>query len=355
MRGGTSKGPYFRMSDLPEDPEKRDRVLLAAMGSPDVRQINGIGGADTLTSKVAMVGPSSVTGCDIDYLFAQVSVDRPVVDTAPSCGNMLAGVGPFAIEAGMVAAKDDETTVTIYNVNTASRIEAVVKTPGGVVEYDGNAAIDGVPGTAAPILLKFMDVAGSKTAALLPTGLPREEIDGIEVTCMDVAMPMVIMKASDLGKSGYESKAALDGDADMLKRLTRIRLEAGRRMGLGDVSGKVIPKVGLIAAPRHDGSITSRYFVPHNCHAAHAVTGGICVATCAVMKETVADGVARVKKTSVEQIVIEHPSGNLAVELSVDGWGPDLTFVYGGMLRTARRLFQGELLVPASVWDGNPS
>ena len=355
MRGGTSKGPYFRLSDLPKDPDVRDSVLLAAMGSPDVRQIDGIGGADTLTSKVAMVGPSSVAGCDIDYLFAQVSVDKPLVDTTPSCGNMLAGVGPFAIEAGMVSAKDGETTVTIYNVNTDSRIEAVIRTPGRVVEYDGDAAIDGVPGTAAPILLKFMDVAGSKTGALLPTGLPREEIDGVEVTCMDVAMPMVIMKASDLGKSGYESKAALDADADMLKRLTRIRLEAGRRMGLGDVSGKVIPKVGLIAAPRNAGSITSRYFVPHNCHAAHAVTGGICLATCAVLKGTVADGVSRVKRTSVEQIVIEHPSGTLAVELSVDGWGSGLTFVYGGVLRTARRLLQGDLLVPASVWDGNPS
>ena len=187
----------------------------------------------------------------------------------------------------MVPAEDGETRVTIYNVNTHSRIEAVIWTPEGAVAYDGDTAIDGVPGTGAPILLRFCDVAGSKTGALLPTGLPREEIDGIAVTCMDVAMPMVIMRAADLGKTGYESKAELDSDADLLARLSRIRLEAGRRMGLGDVTGKVIPKVGLIAGPRAGGTITSRYFVPHNCHAAHAVTGGLCIATCAVMEGTV--------------------------------------------------------------------
>jgi len=352
MRGGTSKGPYFRMSDLPEDPVVRDRVLLAAMGSPDVRQIDGIGGADTLTSKVAMVGPSSVAGCDVAYLFAQVSVDRPIVDTLPSCGNMLSGVGPFAIEAGMVPAEDGETSVTIYNVNTNSRIEAVIRTPEGVVEYDGDYSIDSVPGTGAPILLKFLGVTGSKTGSLLPTGRPKEEIDNIPVTCMDVAMPMVIMKAVDLGKTGYESKAELDSDATMLARLERIRLETGLRMGLGDVAGKVIPKVGLISAPRHGGAITSRYFVPHNCHAAHAVTGGICIATCAVMEGTVADGLSDVKKTPVEKIIIEHPSGTLKVELSVKGFGSDLSFVYGGVVRTARRLFEGRILVPRSVWDG---
>jgi len=352
IRGGTSKGPYFKSTDLPEDLRLRDRVLLAAMGSPDARQIDGIGGADTLTSKVAIVGPSSVEGCDVDYLFAQVSVDRPFVDTSPSCGNMLSGVGPFAIEAGIVSAADGETTVSVYNVNTRSRIEAVIQTPGGIVEYEGDVAIDGVPGTAAPIHLKFLDVAGSKTNRLLPTGRPMDKINGIEATCMDVAMPMVIIKACDLGKTGYETTAELDADANLLKRLSDIRLEAGRRMGLGDVTDKVIPKIGLIAAPREGGTITSRYFVPHRCHAAHAVTGGLCIATCSVMKGTVADGLSRAKKTAVQQIVIEHPSGILTVELSVNGYGPDLIFVYGGVMRTARRLFEGNILVPASVWDG---
>lgn len=352
MRGGTSKGPYFKSTDLPENPRLRERVLLAAMGSPDARQIDGIGGADTLTSKVAIVGPSEVEGCDVDYLFAQVSVDRAFVDTSPSCGNMLAGVGPFAIEAGMVAAANGQTTVSVFNVNTRSRIEAVIQTPGGIVEYDGDAAIDGVPGTAAPILLKFFDVAGSKTGHLLPTGRLKEKIHDIEATCMDVAMPMVIMKAFDLGKTGYESKAELDADAGMLNRLSDIRLEAGRRMGLGDVSDKVIPKVGLVAAPRGGGTITSRYFVPHRCHAAHAVTGGLCIATCAVMEGTVAEGLSGAKKNAVQQIVIEHPSGTLTVDLSLNGAGPTLTFVYGGVMRTARRLFEGNILVPAFAWDG---
>lgn len=354
MRGGTSKGPYFKSSDLPEDPRLRDRVLLAAMGSPHARQIDGVGGADTLTSKVAIVGPSRVEGCDVDYLFAQVAVDQPVVDTSPSCGNMLSGVGPFAIEAGIVPADDGETTLTVFNVNTRSRIEVVVQTPGGMVEYEGSAAIDGVPGTAAPIRLRFLDVAGSKTGKMLPTGRPKEEILGVEATLMDVAMPMVILRASDFGKSGYESKAALDADSEMFKKLAAIRLEAGRRMGLGDVTHKIIPKIDLIAPPHQNGTIASRYFVPHRCHPAHPVTGGLCIATCAVMEGTVAEGLSRATKAAVQQIVIEHPSGILAVELAVDGFGPDLTFVSGGVLRTTRRLFEGHVLVPASVWDGKP-
>jgi len=352
MRGGTSKGPYFKAADLPEDLRLRDSVLLAAMGSPDVRQIDGIGGADNLTSKVAIVSPSSIEGCDVDYLFAQVSVDRPLVDTSPSCGNILSGVGPFAIEAGMVPAVDGETTVCVYNLNTRSRIEAVIQTPGGIVEYEGHAAIDGVPGTAAPIHLKFFDIAGSKTGHLLPTGRPIDQIDGVEATCMDVAMPMVIVRACDLGKTGYESKAELDADLKLLKRLSDIRLEAGRRMGLGDVRGKVIPKIGMIAAPREGGAITSRYFVPQNCHAAHAVTGGFCIATCAVMTKTVAEGLSRAGKTAVQKVVIEHPSGILTIELCTIGYGPELDLVYGSVMRTARRLFEGNILVPASVWEG---
>lgn len=352
MRGGTSKGPYFDLDDLPGDTETRDQVLLAVMGSPDVRQIDGIGGADSLTSKVAMVGRSTRDGVDVDYLFAQVSVDKAIVDTAPSCGNMLSGIGPYALERGWVPIQGDTSKVVIHNVNTRSNIEAVVETPDGTVNYDGEAAIDGVPGTAAPILLKFMDVAGSKTGKLLPTGQAKEIIDGIEVTCMDVAMPMVIMRAADLGKTGLESRGELDADAALFERMEPIRREAGRRMGLGDVGDMVIPKIGLVAPPSADGAIASRYFVPNRCHAAHAVTGGICIATCAVMHGTVADGLGRVQRTEDETIVIEHPSGTLAVELGVDGHGPDLGFRHGGVLRTARRLFAGEVYVPASVWSG---
>ncbi|MBL6958422.1 MAG: 4-oxalomesaconate tautomerase [Rhodospirillales bacterium] len=352
MRGGTSRGPYFHLKDLPDDADTRDRVLLAAMGSPHPLQVDGIGGTESVTSKVAMVGPSTVEDCDVDYFFAQVSVDQPLVDTGPTCGNMLSGIGPFAIESGLVEADDGETVVRIHSVNTGAKTDAVVQTPGGVVDYEGDTAIDGVPGTSAPVLLRMREVDGSKTNGLLPTGKAREDINGIDVTCMDVAMPMVIMRAADLGVTGFESKEELDQNSDLIERFEVIRMEAGRRMGMGDVTGKVTPKVGLLAAPRNGGSITSRYFVPQNCHPSHAVTGGICVATCAVMEGTVADGLSVVERTPIEQITIEHPLGDMFVELSVDGHGPDMTFGYGGITRTARPIFVGSILVPAAIWDG---
>ena len=349
MRGGTSRGPYFRLQDLPADPAARDRILLAVMGSPDVRQIDGLGGADPLTSKVAMVGPSSQPGCDVDYLFAQVAIDKAIVDTSPSCGNMLAGVGPFAIETGMVAANDGETRMMIYNVNTRSRIEAIIRTPEGMVEYEGEAAIDGVPGTAAPIVLNFMDVVGSKTGALLATGKALEEIDGIEVTCIDVAMPMVVMRARDVGLTGYETRAEIDARPDLFRRLEPIRLEAGRRMGLGDVSDMVIPKIGLLAPPRAGGTITSRYFTPHRLHAAHAVTGGVCVATACALEGTIADGLVDLPPGNPRSIRIEHPSGQIDVRLETSGQGADLQVVSAGLLRTARKLMAGEVFVPARL------
>jgi 2-methylaconitate cis-trans-isomerase PrpF len=349
MRGGTSRGPYFRLQDLPADPAARDRILLAVMGSPDVRQIDGLGGADPLTSKIAMVGPSSQPGCDVDYLFAQVAIDKAIVDTSPSCGNMLAGVGPFAIETGMVAANDGETRMMIYNVNTRSRIEAIIRTPEGVVEYEGEAAIDGVPGIAAPIVLNFMDVVGSKTGALLATGKALEEIDGIEVTCIDVAMPMVVMRARDVGLTGYETRAEIDARPDLFRRLEPIRLEAGRRMGLGDVSDMVIPKIGLLAPPRAGGTITSRYFTPHRLHAAHAVTGGVCVATACALEGTIADGLVDLPPGNPRSIRIEHPSGQIDVRLETSGQGADLQVVSAGLLRTARKLMAGEVFVPARL------
>jgi len=246
MRGGTSRGPYFKAEDLPQDTATRDRVLLAAMGSPDPRQIDGLGGADTLTSKVAIVSKSTRPGVDVDYLFAQVDISKPIVDTAPSCGNMLACVAPFALETGMIPAQDGETRVMIYNVNTEARIEAVVQTPGKSIQYTGDARIDGVPGTAAPIILNFMDVVGSVSGQMLPTGNVRDVIDGIEVTCIDVAMPMIMMRATDFGLTGYESRPEINANKALFARIEPIRLEAGRRMGFGDVSDKVIPKVGLL-------------------------------------------------------------------------------------------------------------
>lgn len=351
MRGGTSKGPYFVTTDLPTNVDSRDKVLLAVMGSPDVRQIDGIGGADTLTSKVAMVQPSVREGVDVDFLFAQVSVTEAVVDTSPSCGNILAGVGPFAIERGMVEVTGTETSVTIFNVNTNSRIEAIVKTDEEGVVYDGNAEIAGVPGTAAPVRLNFMDIVGSKTGKLLPTGKPVEEIDGVGVTLIDVAVPMMIFRAADLGKTGYETPAELDADTAFFKRMEEMRLLAGERMGLGNVTGKVVPKMAMLAAPRGEGHIAVRYFVPHKTHAALAITGGLCIATCAMLEGSVADGLAKRPDGDDRLIWIEHSSGVLDVALKTSGKGADLKVIRGGAIRTARKLMAGEVFVPAHLFE----
>ena len=349
MRGGTSRGPFFELSDLPTDPEVRDRVLLAAMGSPDARQIDGLGGADMLTSKIAMIGPSARKGVDVDYLFAQVWLEQAIVDTTPSCGNMLAGVGPFAIERGLVTPTGDETRVAIHNVNTHSRIQAVIRTPGGEVAYDGEQRIDGVPGTAAPVLLHFTDVAGSKCGAALPTGSPREVICGVAVSCIDVAMPMVLVRARDLGISGYDP-AAIAGDGGLLRRIEAIRLEAGRRMGLGDVTRTVIPKVGLIARPRRGGAIYSCYLTPHHVHAAHAVTGAICVASGCAMHGTVAATETVRAADSPGAVRIEHPSGSIDVRLETASGGADTRIVRAGVVRTARKIMDGQVFVPARLW-----
>ena len=264
MRGGTSKGLYFDRADLPVDQSVRDQFLLAAMGSPDPRQIDGAGGTNSLTSKVAIVGPSAAR--DVDYLFAQVLIDRAIVDLNPTCGNMLAGVGPFAIERGMVEAAAGETRVRIHMVNTGGLVEAVVQTPGRLVRYDGDVAIDGVPGTAAPVMLNLMRCVGSKTGAMLPSGRPQDEIDGVPVTLIDVAMPMMVVRADSLGKTGYETPAELDADTALFARVEQMRRTAGELMGMGDVSGMVVPKVSLVAPPRSGHGVSSRYLVPNRTH-----------------------------------------------------------------------------------------
>jgi len=349
MRGGTSRGPYFLGHDLPADVATRDSVLLAAMGSPDLRQIDGIGGADTLTSKVAIVSPSSRPDVDVDYLFAQVSIETAFVDTAPSCGNMLAGVGPFAIERGLVAAGDGETRVRIFNVNTQSRIDAIVRTPQARVEYEGEQAIDGVPGTAAPIFLTFSDIVGSKSGALFPTGSARETIDGIDVTLIDVAMPMMLMAARDLGLDGYETTELAEQTA-LLERIERMRREAGQRMGLGDVSKLVVPKVGLLAQPRAGGAISSRYLTPHRLHAAHAVTGGICVCSAALLDGTVAEALADRSSVINDVVTIEHPSGTLELRIEIGGSADAPSVASAGVVRTARKLMDGSVFVPRDIW-----
>jgi len=349
MRGGTSRGPYFKAEDLPKDTAARDRVLLAAMGSPDPRQIDGLGGADTLTSKVAIVSKSTRPGVDLDYLFAQVDIGKPIVDTAPSCGNMLAGVAPFGIETGLIPAQDGETRVMIYNVNTEARIEAVVKTPGRAVVYTGEARIDGVPGTAAPIILNFMDVVGSVSGKMLPTGKVRDVINGIDVTCIDVAMPMIMMRAQDFGISGYEGRPEFAANKELFARIEPIRRKAGEMMGFGDVSDKVIPKVGLLSPPREaNGTITSRYLTPHALHAAHAVTGAVCVSTACALEGSIAYEVAKPDDANPRTIWIEHPSGQVDVLLQTKGKGADMD-VIAGTLRTARPIMKGEVLVPRSL------
>jgi len=350
MRGGSSKGPFFRLTDLPADAEARARVLLAVMGSPDARQIDGLGGADPLTSKVAIVTPSARPGIDVDYHFAQVSIDHDFVDTGPSCGNMLAGVGPFAIERGMVAATGSLTRVRIHDANTGSMVVATVPTEAGEVVYTGETEIAGVPGTAAPIRLDFVDIEGCRTGSLLPTGQAREEIDGVEVTLIDVAVPMMIARAESLGKTGGESPAELDADHSFLSRLEALRREAGRRMGLGDVAGRVLPKVALLAPPAEGGHVRARYFVPHRAHAAMAVTGAFCIASCAALEGSVSEGVAVRPPGDDREIRIEHPAGIFAVHLSTRGHGTSLRVQGGGVIRTARKIMSGDVFVPETLF-----
>ena len=352
MRGGTSKGPFFLASDLPSDVRTRDRVLLAAMGSPDPRQIDGVGGADPLTSKVAIVSRSSRAGMDVDYLFAQISVDRALVDVTPTCGNMLAGVGPFAIERGLVAPRDPITAVTIYMVNTGTVAVAHVPTPGGEVTYQGETSIAGVPGTAAAIRIDFRDTAGSVCGALLPTSNTLDQLEGIDATLIDNGMPMVVLRASDFGKSGYEAPAELNSDQKLKARLEAIRILAGERMGLGDVRSKAVPKISLIAPPQAGGHLMTRTFIPHQCHAAIGVLMAVTVGTACILPRSVAGGIVHPPDGPVQRLSIEHPSGELSVELQVEHTGGGLKVIRSSLIRTARALFRGELLVPASVWQG---
>ena len=352
MRGGTSKGPFFLASDLPGDAQLRDRVLLAAMGSPDARQIDGVGGADPLTSKVAIVSRSARPGIDVDYLFAQVSVDKPFVDVTPNCGNMLAGVGPFAIERGLVAAQNPVTPVRIYMVNTGNVALAQVPTTGGVVAYEGNASIAGVPGKAAAIRIDFLDTAGSVCGSLLPTGRALDEIEGVAATLIDNGMPVAVLRAADFGKTGRETPAELDADKNFKERLEQVRLAAGERMGLGDVRSKVVPKMTLIAPPQAGGHLATRTFVPHKCHAAIGVLGAVTVGTACVIPGSVAAGIASTPPGRVKQLSVEHPSGEFSLEMEVEEKDGNINVVRSSLIRTARALFRGEILIPAGVWDG---
>ena len=352
MRGGTSKGLYFHAKALPANRAARDRVLLAAMGSPDVRQIDGVGGAHPLTSKVAVIGPPTRADADVDYLFLQVVVDRAEVSDAQNCGNLLAGVGPWAIEQRLVAAQAGVTPVRIHMVNTSSVAVAHVPTPQGQVEYEGDARIDGVPGTAAAIVIDFLDIAGSSCGALLPTGQVLDVIEGIEVTCIDNGMPVVIVRASDLGKTGYESPQELEADRALSARIERLRLSVGPRMQLGDVAKKTVPKMSLVSAPRHGGALNTRTYIPHRVHEAIGVLGAVSVATACVIPGSVAAGLAAgaAGATGERRLDIEHPSGFFTVEMSVVAQGGSVAVNRSALIRTARKLMQGEVFVPSAAW-----
>ncbi|WNW09734.1 4-oxalomesaconate tautomerase [Pseudomonas sp. DTU_2021_1001937_2_SI_NGA_ILE_001] len=343
MRGGTSKGPFFLAKDLPSQPEERDEMLISLMGSGHELEIDGIGGGSPQTSKVAIISPSTHPEADVDYLFVQVMVNERRVDTAPNCGNMLCAVGPFAVEQGLVTADDGKTLVRIRNVNTGTLVNSLVDTPNGVVNYEGTASVDGVPGTSAPVHLTFLDAVGSKTGKLFPTGKVRDVFDGIEVTCIDMAMPMMLVEAEKLGKTGGETPAELDADTELLKRLENLRLQAGLAMGLGDVSEKVIPKPVLISRPRHGGTLQVRYFMPHNCHRSLAITGSIGLATACVSAGSVAAELLGESALALSQVRLEHPSGGIDVALSRSG--PEGT-LQASVVRTARRLFSGFVYVP---------
>lgn len=351
MRGGTSRGPFFREADLPADPATRDRVLLAVMGSPDQRQIDGLGGAHPLTSKVGIVRPGSADGVDLDFLFAQLQPDRDSVDTTPNCGNMLAAVVPFALETGMIAAQGDTTTLRVLTLNTGMQCDITVETPGGRVNYDGDACIDGVPGRSAPITINFLDTAGSVCSGLLPTGRVRDVIDGLEVTCIDNGMPLVMLRAADVGRSGYESVAELNADGELKARLERLRLACGHAMGLGDVSAKNYPKMTLVAPPQAGGSIATRSFIPHVCHDAIGVLAAVTVGTACVLEGAVTAGIAAVPAGASKKISVEHPTGEFSVELELDPRDPQ-SVRRAALLRTARLIMRGEVMVPSRVWQG---
>jgi 4-oxalomesaconate tautomerase len=361
MRGGTSKGPFFNEADLPQDVATRDRVLLAALGSPDARQIDGVGGAHPLTSKAGIVGRSALAGVDLEFLFAQIQPNMDTVDTTPNCGNMLAAVVPFALETGMVQSQGNSTTLRVLTRNTGMQCDITVDTRGGVVQYAGNARIDAAPGTSAPITINFLDTAGSVCSGLLPTGrvldrvtvsAPGIETFSLDVTCIDNGMPLVIFKASDLGCTGYEGVAELNADVALKARIEALRLQVSVLMGLGDVSKKNYPKMTLIAPPRAGGSLATRSFIPHVCHDAIGVLAAVTVGTACMLPGSVCEGVAVMPQEGFERTVsVEHPTGEFSVALGLDPANPH-NVTRAALLRTARLLMRGEVMVPADVWDG---
>ena len=356
MRGGTSRGPFFNAADLPADLHTRDRVLLAVMGSPDPRQIDGLGGAHPLTSKVGIVARSSRPGVDLEFLFAQLQPAQDAVDTTPNCGNMLAAALPFALETGLFAAQGDTTTARVLTLNTQMACDITVCTPlsHGVrqVEYEGDTRIDGCPGSSAPITIDFLDTAGSVCSGLLPTGRVRDVIDGVAVTCIDNGMPLVIFNAADVGRTGYEGVAELNADTALKARIERLRIACGQVMGLGDVTSWNYPKMTLVAPPRAGGAVCTRSFIPHVCHDAIGVLAAVTVGTACVLPGSVTEGLAVVPAGTAKRVSVEHPTGEFSVELATDP-ADGTRVTRAALLRTARLLMRGQAMVPAAVWAGH--
>jgi 4-oxalomesaconate tautomerase len=350
LRGGTSRGPYFCADDLPQDRDTLANVLIAALGSGHRYNIDGIGGGVPTTTKVAILSISADPRADIDYLFAQVSVENRTVDFRPTCGNILSGVGPAAIEMGLFKASEGETRLCIRAVNTGALVDVVVQTPGGQVAYEGDVAIDGVPGAGAPIQLGFREIVGSVTGRMLPTGNARDLIDGVEVTCLDVAMPVVIARAEAFGLTAAETPAELDANRDFCDRREAIRLEAGRRMDMGDVAGSVTPKFAILGPAHQGGSVSARFFMPATCHPSMAVTGAQCLAACILLPGGVADGLVEGIASNLAQMRLEHPSGHIDVLVEYAVNDRELSVNHAGIMRTARLLVRGEVMVPGSVW-----
>ena len=347
MRGGTSRGPYFNRADLPADRDQLAQVLIAAVGSGHPLNIDGIGGGNAVTTKVAMLSASDDEWADIDYFFAQVSVETQLVDFKPTCGNILSGVGPAALEMGLMPAKEGITEVKIRSVNTGARVLARIQTPGAEVSYDGTTQIDGVPGCAAPVELNFMDVAGSSIGAFLPTGQPQDTVEGVQVTCIDVAMPMVIARAADFGLTGRESREELDANRAFFDRMETVRLAAGHKMGMGDCSQSVTPKFGLLAPLPEQGHILARYFMPWETHPTMAVTGSQAMASCALTPGTVADGMMALPNERPAKVTLHHPMGEMDVLVDFDIEDSQFIHKSAGLLRTARKLAEGTLFVPS--------
>jgi 4-oxalomesaconate tautomerase len=354
LRGGSSKGLYFKASDLPADQATKDAVLIAAMcgvDGADERQIDGLGGADPLTSKIGIVSLSSREGIDLEYEFVQVVVGSNTTDRTQNCGNILAGVVPFAIESGLLNTHSPQTSARVYMLNSGSVCEVVVETPAGQINYSGQAKIDGVPGKAAPVICNYMDLAGSATGKLLPTGNLIDTIDGVEITCIDNGMPIVLLKAEDLGISGYESRDQLNANEALKAKLESIRLQIGPQMNLGDVSSKVVPKMTIIAPAIAGGIIHTRSFIPHVCHAAIGVLAAVSVATACIIPGTVAQSLVSLPKAG-KTYSVEHPSGEFSVSLEIKQ-APDqqVEVKKAGLLRTARLLSRGEVMIPEEIWQ----